>query len=80
VVTPTAITTACAVTRPAVRTLTKVASSQTDGNGSDSGRVRKRSTSASSSAQSRLTWLLLMPSMPKALTRSSTRRVETPLT
>jgi hypothetical protein len=43
-------------------------------------RLRKRSTSLSSSAHRRLTWLLLMPCIPSACTRSSTRRVEMPCT
>ena len=35
---------------------------------------------ASISSQSRLTWRLEMPSMPRALTRSSTERAEMPWT
>ena len=42
------------------------------------GRSRKAFTRSSISVQSRETWLLLMPSRPMALTRSSTERVEMP--
>jgi hypothetical protein len=42
------------------------------------GRERKAFTRPSISSHSRLTWLLEMPDMPMALTRSSTARVETP--
>ena len=44
------------------------------------GRPRKLSTTSSSCSQMRDTWLLEMPSQPRALIRSSTRRVETPST
>jgi hypothetical protein len=44
------------------------------------GRLRKACTRSSISAHSRETWLLEMPVMPIALTRSSTDRVETPCT
>jgi hypothetical protein len=75
-----AITTAIATTRPSTHSVMKVASSQTYRYGPSSRRVRKRSTRASSSWQSRLTWLLEMPVIPSAWTRVSTRRVETPCT
>lgn len=42
------------------------------------GRSRKAFTFPSISSQSRDTWLLEIPDMPIALTRSSTDRVETP--
>ena len=44
------------------------------------GRPRKLSTTSSSCSQMRDTWLLEMPSQPRALIRSSTLRVETPST
>jgi hypothetical protein len=78
--TPIAMTTAIETTRPCARTFRKVASSHTYGYAPSRRRVRNRSTSASSSAQSRLTWLREIPSSPSARTRSSTRRVETPWT
>ena len=45
-----------------------------------SGRVRKAFTLPSISSHRRLTWLLLIPDIPIALTRSSTDRVEMPWT
>lgn len=44
------------------------------------GWLRKALTLSSISSQRRLTWLLEMPLMPKACTRSSTEPVETPCT
>ena len=44
------------------------------------GTTQETSTTSSSCAQMRDTWLLEMPSQPRALIRSSTRRVETPST
>lgn len=44
------------------------------------GRERKAPTRSSISPQSRETWLLLIPSMPRACTRLSTLRVEMPWT
>jgi hypothetical protein len=41
------------------------------------GRLRKALTFSSSASQRRLTWLLEMPVMPSAWTRSSTERVQT---
>ncbi len=79
IATPTATSAAIDTTRPASRTLRYVASSHRYGYAvSASGRLRNASTSASSAAQIRDTSLLLMPSMPRARTRSSTRLVDTP--
>ncbi|MCW2570964.1 MAG: ATPase associated with various cellular 5 [Frankiales bacterium] len=79
--TPVAITTAWDTTRWLIRTLQLVASRNTYGNAMCSNvRVRQIATSASSCAQILLTSLLLIPVPPIAITRSSTRRVETPST
>jgi hypothetical protein len=86
---PVAITTAWAVTRlprprrsPPVRALQNVASTNTYGNAmSARDRSRNAATSTSRSERIRLTSLLLMPlSAPSAATRSSTLRVEVPVT
>jgi hypothetical protein len=81
-VTPVAITTARLTTRPSTRALRQVASTNTYGKLVwASEREPNVATSASSSPQIRETSLLEMPaSTPRALTRSSTLRVETPCT
>jgi hypothetical protein len=77
-----AITTARETTRPSTRALREVASTNRYGKLMwASERERNAATSASSSAQIRLTSDLEMPaSTPRALTRSSTLRVEVPCT
>jgi hypothetical protein len=79
---PVAMTTARLTTRPSTLALRSVASTNRDGKAvGDSERERNAATSASSSAQIRLTADLEMPaSTPRALTRSSTLRVEVPCT
>lgn len=67
-------------TRPSMRTLGNVASIQRYGYGPSNVRLRKRSTSASSSWHSRESWLLLIPVRPSERTSSSTRRVLTTCT
>src|ERR671912_1507555 len=79
-VTPTATTVAWLVTRPLTLTLWYVASTQRYGYSVVSGRVRKASTSGSSSPQIRDTSDLDTPSSPSAFISSSTFRVETPCT
>jgi hypothetical protein len=78
--TPVATTTAWATTRRLTRALQSVASRNTYGKlWPASERSRNAATSWSRSAQMRLTSDLLMPlSAPRARTRSSTLRVETP--
>jgi len=78
--TPTAMITATDTMRPLWRTFRYVASIQRYGQSPSSGRLRNALTFSSISSHSRLTWLLEIPVMPIALTRSSTERVETPCT
>ena len=77
--TPTMTSAAIETARPCSRTLRSVASSQRYEKAvSPSGRDWKAVTSAARTAQIRDPSLRLMPSIPRARTKSSTRRVLTP--
>jgi hypothetical protein len=79
--TPVATSAAVLTTRPCSRTLTTSASSHTNPYGpASNGRFRHAATTSSSSAHTRLTCDLEMPSKPIARATSSTRRVDTPST
>ena len=79
-VTPTATTVAWLITRPSTRTLWYVASTHRYRCPPVNGRVRNAATTGSSAPQIRDTSDFEIPSTPRALTRASTFRVETPCT
>lgn len=78
VFTPMARMTATETTRPPRRISRPVASIRKQGQSPSRGRFEKAFTGPSISAHRPLTWLVEMPDIPAALTRSSTDRVEKP--